>query len=195
MIYYTDRFEGGREHSHRLLEKAVAAYVQDAEKAADLMKSMKKGRNGKPYIEDFSCFSISHTGRIWAVLICERECGLDIQLEKKCDISAISRRLFAPEDADMVCGTGSLPDDTGRFFSIWVRREALTKALGGSVYDTTLPQVSCDEVITAGRTYLIKEIELPLASDPPCEKLHAAVCTESGEASWAEELNYTYLDL
>ena len=85
IIYYTDGFESSREESHRLLEKALAAYTGDEKKAKKLIGSLKKGEHGKPYIEGFCCFSISHTGSIWAVLIADRECGLDIQLGRNCD--------------------------------------------------------------------------------------------------------------
>ena len=99
IIYYTDKFTGSREESHRLLEKALSVHTGDEEQAHRLTGALKRGEHGKPYIDGFSCFSISHTGNIWAVLIADRECGLDIQLGRKCDMSAIAKRWFAPEDA------------------------------------------------------------------------------------------------
>ena len=85
IIYYTDNFAGGREESHRLLGKALAAYTGDEQRAKALTEALKKGEHGKPFIEGFDCFSISHTGSIWAVLIAESECGLDVQTGRKCD--------------------------------------------------------------------------------------------------------------
>lgn len=192
IIYYTDRFTGGREESHRLLEKALAVFTGDPAKAAELTGAMKKGEHGKPYMEGFSCFSISHTENVWAVLICGRECGLDIQFGKKCDTAAISRRIFAPEDAAMVCG-GDPSDEAERFFRIWTRREALAKALGGTVYDTSLPPVSADTVTADGRTFSIAETAFPAVDGPPAAKLYASVCAEGGSAADAGEIEFIYI--
>lgn len=172
IIYYTGKFAGGREESRRLLERAIAVHTGDEEQAKTLIGELKKGEYGKPYIEDFCCFSISHTGSIWAALFADRECGLDIQLSRKCDIMGIARRFFAPPDAAKI----SSDDD---FFHLWARREALTKAIGGSVYDTDLPAVSSCSAVKSGKRYTIRDICLP---DMP--ELYAAVCLEGdpGEA-------------
>ena len=121
IIYYTDKYTGGREASHELLRKALAAHTGDAERAAELTAAIRKGEHGKPYIDGFSCFSISHTGNIWAVLISDsgdhayssgsgsteitgitcgasEECGLDIQLPKDCDFMSIAKRFYASDD-------------------------------------------------------------------------------------------------
>ena len=51
IIYYTDKYNGGRGESHRLLEKAFAVHTGDEERAKTLIGAMKKGEHGKPYIE------------------------------------------------------------------------------------------------------------------------------------------------
>ncbi len=166
IIYYTGKFAGGREESRRLLEKAIAAHTGDEGQAKTLIGALKKGEYGKPFIEGFSCFSISHTGSIWAALFADSECGLDIQLSRKCDIMGIARRFYAPQDAAKI----STADD---FFRIWARREALTKAIGGSVCDAELPAVSGGSAVMSGRSYSISDICFP---DMP--ELYAAVCLE-----------------
>ena len=134
---------------------------------------MKKGEHGKPFIEGFSCFSISHTGSIWAVLIADSECGLDIQLGRKCDKKAIADRWFAPEDAAKLAET--FPDDSKNaadaFFRIWTRREALTKALGRTVYDPDLPAVSGEYVRINDKRYIISDIQIPQMPE-----VYSAVC-------------------
>ena len=172
IIYYTDKFTGGREESRRLLEKAVAVHTGDEERAKRLIGALETGEHGKPYIEGFSCFSISHTGSIWAVLVADRECGLDIQHGRKCDMQAIAERWFAPEDALSITAPGTDSSETyDTFFRIWARREALTKALGGTVYDTDLPPVSGDDVMTEGSRYMIQDIQI---TDMP--EIYAALC-------------------
>ena len=162
IIYYTLSGSGGREDSHKLLEKAIAEYTGDREKAGALVSGIKTGENGKPYIDGFEHFSISHSGKAWAVLFDENECGLDIQYVKGRDVLSLARRWYNPIDADAV--------------GLWTRREALIKAIGSSVADTTLPSVGEDEVIVDGREYVIKTISL--ADD---KELHAAICFRKKE--------------
>ena len=185
IIYYTDRFPGGSDESRRLLEKALSVHTGNREQAKILIRALKKGEHGKPYIEGFSCFSISHTGNIWAVLVAECECGLDIQLYKKCDIRAISERWFAPEDAALMAAAPD-EDNDEMFFRIWTRREALVKTLGGTVYDPCLPAVSSGDLSANGSNYTIRDISFPEMPD-----LYAAVCFyNTGSPS---ELNFIHL--
>lgn len=166
-IYYTDKYEGGPGESHRLLQQVLALHTGDKELAKTLIGAMKKGEHGKPYIEGFSCFSISHTGNIWAVLIADSEdedCGLDIQLSRKCNYMGIAERWFAPEDVATITSSDE-------FFRIWTRREALVKALGGTVYDADLKAVSGDHLKAGGKEYMISDISI---ADVP--GLYAAIC-------------------
>ena len=155
-----------------MLEKAFAVHTGDEKLAKTLTGALKKGEHGKPFIDGFCCFSISHTGSIWAVLIADRECGLDIQLGRKCGYKAIAERWFAPEDAAAVaelCGQ----QEADAFFRIWTRREALTKALGGTVYDPGLPGVMTGQVESNGKQYSITDIELPVS-----RQVYASICAE-----------------
>ena len=180
IIYYCDGFAGGRKESRRLLKKAITEYTGNAEQAERLVGELKTGEHGKPYIEGFDRFSVSHTGSIWAVLIDARECGLDIQLGKKCDINGIARRIYAPEDAERVALMAEDDPAAARdeFFRLWTRREAFAKAIGGSVYDTDLPSVAGESVTVNGKTYSLADIAFPetCCSEEAC--LYASVCAE-----------------
>ena len=194
IIYYNTEFSGGRPESRRLLEKAFARQLGDPALAGDLIKRIKTGKEGKPYIDGFSFFSVSHTGSIWAVLIDERECGLDIQLGRDCNMQAIADRVYAAEDREIL-GQAIQQDGQAEdvFFRIWTRREALAKALGESAIKSYLPPVLGDGVILCGesgeyrvgvrRAWTISDIpaeEIIFAgSDRPDKKLYAAVCIES----------------
>ena len=186
IIYYTDKYTGSREESRRLLKEALAVHTGNEEQAKTLTGALKKGEHGKPYIEGFSCFSISHTGNIWAVLIADCECGLDIQLSRKCDFGAIAGRWFAPKDAALIAA--ALDEEAEKapskacdlFFRTWTRREALAKALGGTVYDSDLPSVLSDQdasgvqVVVADRQFSIIDITLP-----GMQELYSSVCCEN----------------
>ncbi len=197
IIYYNTEFSGGRPESRRLLEKAFAKQLGDPALAGDLIKRIKTGKEGKPYIDGFSFFSVSHTGSIWAVLIDERECGLDIQLERDCNMQAIADRVYAAEDREIL-GQAIQQDGQAKdvFFRIWTRRETLAKALGDSAIKSDLPAVLGDQIILCGesgesreggqRAWIIADIpaeEIIFAgTDRPDKKLYAAVCIESIDA-------------
>lgn len=184
IIYYTDKYTGCRDESHRLLAEAVAAHTGDPERADMLTAALKKGEHGKPYIEGFSCFSVSHTGSIWAVLIADCECGLDIQLSRDCNAAAIAERWFAAEDALKVRELSLTDRDEGirEFFRLWARREALVKALGLTVYEPELPPVSYDGAFAEGRHFAVKDIEFPDINTPHTAELYAAVCAEGNHS-------------
>lgn len=177
IIYYTDDFSGGRNESHRLLEAAITEYTGDSGQAAALTGGMRTGEMGKPYIDGFDFFSISHTGSAWAVLISECECGLDIQEARGCNILTVSGRFYHQEDAAFVAAEAERDVAGGRseFFRLWARREALVKAAGVSAADSRIPSVLGDRVDYAGRTFLISDIRVPGMQD-----LYAAVCAEMG---------------
>lgn len=120
-------------------------------------------------------------------------CGLDIQYRRKADAAGIASRFFAPEDAELIAAVTDRDSSDAEFFRIWARREALIKAIGGSVADTDIPAVSGDSAEYKGKQYMIMDIEIPDAADAGREKngvcpgkngprrknaLSAAICIE-----------------
>ncbi len=180
VIYYTGDFAGGRTESRRFLKSAITEYTGDESLSGDLVSGIKTGEHGKPFIDGFDRFSVSHTGGIWAVFIGGSECGLDIQLGRECDIKAISRRIYASEDAEVLARMTEEDPSKARdvFFRLWTRREALAKAMGGTVYDTSLPSVRPDEIAFCGKSYKLLDIAFPAGAAPDGAKLYAAVCAE-----------------
>ena len=174
-ISYKDAFSGGKAESHRLLELAITDHIKDSDKAGRLVAEMKTGSMGKPYIDGFDCFSISHSNDVWAVLFDGRECGLDIQHRRNSDILSISGRVYSPQDEKLIRDAYEADPEEGRtvFFRIWSRREALAKAMGGTVFDSGLPSVAEDRVAVDGRIYTVKDIKLPCLPE-----LFAAICVE-----------------
>ena len=185
-IYYTHKYKEMGRQSHELLDLALGDYLGDKSLAAELVASMKrdtsKDYEGKPYIEGFDKFSISHSDGSWAVLIDKRECGLDIQYERSCDFLQISKRFYNPEDAAAVSGIyamgeASEPEARSEFFRIWTKREALIKALGLSVARNDFPPVGFYKSAEySGRLYYVANINIPDASD-----MYAAICLDASE--------------
>lgn len=201
IIYYSTEFGGGRPESRRLLEEAFARHTGDPGLASELISRIQTGEKGKPYIDGFCHFSVSHTADRWAVLICGRECGLDMQIERKADLLSIAGRVYAEAD---FAALAEEPERSRQdmFFRVWTRREALAKALGGSVFDTDLPPVlpGHAEVRDKGfsvRSYRIFDIDpadglfnAGASEGPSCgNKLYAAACVreDAGDGPLTEE--------
>ncbi|MBQ6624051.1 MAG: 4'-phosphopantetheinyl transferase superfamily protein [Mogibacterium sp.] len=180
IIYYTHKYKELNCESHELLELAIGDYIGNREKAKELVAEMKRDNShefeGKPYIEGFDKFSISHSEKSWAVLIDERECGMDIQYERICDHRGIARRFFNVEDAVFIEGLDA-EDSLAEFYGVWTKREAFTKALGTSVFTQDFPPFALHTSTVHGDDrYYISNIEIPDG-----EKLYAAICLLANE--------------
>ena len=178
IIYYTPAFSSAKGESRRLLTEAIAEYTGDRGRAGALSAGIRTGEKGKPYIDGFDFFSISHTENVWAVIFCERECGLDIQLPRKCRALSIAEKFFHPDDAAAVADAAAVDPQKGNdlFFRLWTRREALVKAAGGSVGNRDLPPVTGDRAVYRGVTYSIHDVDMP-----GMPEIYAAVCAEGDE--------------
>lgn len=174
-IYYSKEFSGGEEVSRALLGEAMERYIAAEGLEIDvptevLLDRIEKGPKGKPAIPGFLPYSISHTGRYWAVLIAEQECGLDVQCWTKADCQRIARRFYNTDECVSVHQHGD-----EEFFRIWARREAFRKAQGESVF-TEAESVMFHIVETEAkdgspRLWRIQDVELPL-------DIHMAMCVE-----------------
>lgn len=186
IIYYTHRYKELNCRSHDLLEVAIGDYIGDRDKAKELVSMMKRddshGYEGKPYIEGFDEFSVSHSDKSWAVLICERACGLDIEYGRICKYKDIAWRFFNREDAEVVEGMYAYGEpgtegSAAEFFRIWTKREAFTKALGESVFMEDFPPFAMHTSAAHGENmYYVSNIVLP-----DSENLYAAICIEANE--------------
>jgi len=179
IIYYTHGYTGEDGESRKLLEVAIAEYTGDPGKAAELASRVRESGNyGKPVIDGFDGYSVSHSGNTWAVLFCSGPCGLDVQYERETDIGAVTRRFYGQDEAEAVQTGGR-----NEFFRIWARREALVKAAGESIVNSELPAVLAGKAVYCGETWYIQDVEIP------GENLYAAVCCGSpGEKAEVREL-------
>ncbi len=132
------------------------------------------GEYGKPVIDGFEHFSISHSKGTWAVLFDSAECGLDIEYYRVCNRVGIASRFFTGKESEVVRTAEKHGAIIGQevFFSLWTRREALVKALGLSVVQADLPSVTEPSVTIGGRTWYFGSIDLPGSSG-----LATALCT------------------
>ena len=73
---------------------------------------------GKPYIEGGPCFSVSHSGNLFACVVSPDNIGIDIQHKRGVDAVGIARRYFIEEEISRI------EADSDWFFRIWARKEA-----------------------------------------------------------------------
>ncbi len=84
---------------------------------------------GKPRFKSLPLhFSISHSGGLAAVVLSDRNIGVDVEyVDAHRNISAISKRFFSAEEHLRLCDSNSPAED---FFSLWTKKEALAKLTG-----------------------------------------------------------------
>lgn len=169
VLYYTNKYTQRRGESRELLQKAFSLYTGSELVGKNLVESIIiRGKNGKPAIEEFDEFSVSHSEEVWAVLIGNNICGLDVQYEKCVQYLKLAKRFYNEDEEKSVQEKG-----IEEFFRIWTRREALIKALGASVISTDIPSVLGKDVKIDGHTYYLSNIENPITEG---KKIYIAVC-------------------
>lgn len=176
-LFYAEDYDGSREESRALLGQAMDRYFQKENRnpeasTKELLERICVGNLGKPYIPGFVPYSISHTGRYWAVLFSETPCGLDIQKWQKSNYMKLAERFYQEDEIQSVRENGE-----AEFFRIWARREAFRKALGLSVF-TEAESVLSDCANHAGERYRLQDVKMPFLCD-------AAICVQLTEENSA----------
>lgn len=160
----------GLSPSHRLLAQAAGQYLRCAPE--DFGEPALSPR-GKPYFPAHPalCFSISHSGALWACAMAEAEVGLDVQEPRGQNAAGIARRFFHPLERAYLERRG--PDE---FFRVWAAKESVCKYRGTGI-DGTFSQFS----VTDGEHLLTRLYELWLYHFTPRTGYAACLCT--GEAA------------
>ena len=179
IIFYTNSYNGDRDESRRLLLAAADRYraMGLSEFEGELSEdAIVIGEMGKPEIPGFEDFSISHTAGIgaelgtWAMAIHKGACGLDVQCHRDVEFMKLAERWFHADETEQL----RLETSAEVFFRTWARREALVKSVGTSIVNSHLPCTTGDTADFEGRTWQLKDIEIPGADDTS-----AAVCAET----------------
>ena len=131
-MYKIQLAEDPREPKQReeLLTETIRSFSVFEEGAAIEIRRTEKG---KPYLFDVQLegpsekihFSVSHSGSLWACVVSDRVCGLDVQELRPASFEALAVRYYSSREADYVKSAG-----LKGFYEIWIRREALAKYTG-----------------------------------------------------------------
>lgn len=90
---------------------------------------LKSRANGKPFIEGPTFISISHSGELAGLYVCDHECGLDIQgVDEK--LERIKKKYCHPDE---LMRAGWSADELSYLTIIWSAKEAVFKYFGEEV--------------------------------------------------------------
>ena len=140
------------ELSEVLVHRAFNEYIIDnqIEIQENWDLEIKRSALGKPTFKNAPFhFSVSHTGKQFACLINDRNVGVDIEKKLPKNIYAVSKRIFSSEECKQVDLRGK-----EAFREIWVRKEAVVKFMGASIFDVN------DQYSVADANGLLNKIEI-----------------------------------
>ena len=149
---------------HGLLRSVLSSHLGVPPAAV----SFKTEPDGKPHLAGTGGggplqFNLSHSGSVAVLAVAtSRTVGVDVEeLSRRVDIDGVARRQFTERE----CGLLADLDETqvaSMFFTLWVRKEALIKALGtGFRVPTRTMDVGLDERVPAhGREWLIRSFAI-----------------------------------
>lgn len=123
---YLYRDPGEEEGRTAILREAAVSFAPQL--AAENL-NIQRTEEGKPFFTSPAAadihFSISHSGGLWACILGDGPCGMDLQENRSCRQDAIAVRYFSDAEAEYVKQDGLFG-----FYRVWTRREALAKFTG-----------------------------------------------------------------
>ena len=137
---------------------------------------IERTERGKPYITGGPFISVSHSMGTFALLVADREIGLDIQYARNVKHEKLAARYFSAEEADETAAD----ENADRFFELWTRKEAHSKYVG-----TGLEQIMKKEQVLARDD--VSFIDLRLEDGCFC-----AICTGAEEGDNSDEIQISY---
>ena len=166
----------------------------DCRRDGSALPAVERDEYGRlSFVSEEKCapdLSVTHSGDVWMCLMSDSRCGVDFQYTRKQDTAELAARYYTEGEQKYIQNGGE-----GRFFDIWVRREALGKYEGhgffGDYPDTApegeLPGSADFAGISGecGRMVFIHEITESMLGEAGIDitgDFRAAAVTESEEA-------------
>ena len=120
--------------------------------------------------------SVSHSEGTFALIVSDRNVGLDIQYARKIDPQKIARRFFSEEEVAYISddGTGN------RFFELWTRKEAYSKYTG-----LGMEQIMKKDPVLSREDVMFTSFRLE-------DGCFCTVCAESRKGADQDEIQISY---
>ena len=85
---------------------------------------------GKPYLQDGPCFSLSHSGDLIVCAVDADEVGVDIERVSKFAKTRIARKILNPFEENAFAGISDT-DEAAKYLAVkWTGKEAIAKLIG-----------------------------------------------------------------
>jgi 4'-phosphopantetheinyl transferase len=135
-----------------------------------------QGANKKPFIKKTDLFyNVSHSGDLILLSVSTSETGCDIELiNRKFDFRDVLKDYFSESEGAFIQQENSIE----RFFTVWTRKEAFTKATGTGLDDDLkrVPSLDGDHPLPAGTDGIWLSKSLRIGTDymaTICAKHHS----------------------
>jgi len=100
---------------------------------------------GKPFLQQNDVFfSISHCKEAIAVVVSDRETGIDIESRRRCVSPELTERVMNEDEQRYIA---SHPEPATAFIELWTKKEALLKMRGTGITDDLKNVLTGDEDI------------------------------------------------
>jgi 4'-phosphopantetheinyl transferase len=139
--------------------------------------SVRRHESGKPYIDGGPYFSVSHSGDLVILAVCEENVGCDIEfINPYRDTALVARRVFQPEEIETV------KDDVKMFYKVWTAKESYQKMTGAlSVSGFSVQLEGCGGRVNGHTDVSIRFFD-------QFDGYAAAVCSPAG-VHWPHEIS------
>jgi 4'-phosphopantetheinyl transferase len=154
-------------HSDAILQQLLQNALNTSESI-----DIKKGVNGKPYVDQAVYFSHSNSRQLHAYVIeLDFEIGLDIEIKKPDrDFLKTAQRYFHPEEHKRL-RSASKDQQMAVFYQQWTQKEAWCKLEGGNLWSYLNKLPSADGRIHFCETEVVEGFAVTVASKHPIDKV------------------------
>ncbi len=123
---------------------------------------LTKGDSGKPFLQDYPelFFNLSHSGDRVMGIMCDHECGCDVQLAKGYN-AKVARRFFHTSEYERIESVGDIGKQEELFNRYWTCKESYIKATGRGMSEG-LDSVVMELPVVPGEAFVIKDGEYTL---------------------------------
>jgi 4'-phosphopantetheinyl transferase len=131
----------------RLVARLMLLHTLKEAGKEEYVFAWQKDSNKKPFIRQWDFFNISHAGDMVVLVYAKQPVGIDIEKEIQLNYTEVMRNFHPQEQQCIIMSTNPL----NAFYRLWVKKEALLKALGIGLVNN-LEQYNC-----IGEAIAIKE--------------------------------------